>query len=160
MRVYQEHPGLLLDRFKGRIKQPLPPLVELGNEGHVRVSARTLRAAQIESVRRAHLCAEDNISDHDRGRSANALHTVHQDFATFVLRSLDELYCVVEDACDVFVNVVFQMIALVLDAFIFEVVLTVVCRAVDDVRDASLLDLSLISCHQVTRKVQEVVEDL
>jgi hypothetical protein len=28
------------------------------------------------------------------------------------------------------------------------------------VRDASLLDLSLISCYQVTRKVQEVVEDL
>jgi hypothetical protein len=28
------------------------------------------------------------------------------------------------------------------------------------VRDASLLDLSLISRHQVTRKVQEVVEDL
>lgn len=77
---------------------------------------------------------------------------MNKHLATFILGRLDEFNGVIEHALDIFMHVVLQVIALILDAFINEVVLTVVRSTVDNVGDAHLSQLLLVSGHQVPRE--------
>ena len=70
-----------------------------------------------------------------------------------------ELDCVVEDACNVFLVMVTQVIAFVDHALALMVVVTVVCCTVDHMRNAKALKNFAIFCHQITAKIEEIVDD-
>ena len=64
------------------------------------------------------------------------MHTVHIDTSALVPSLLNPGNCVVKNARNVFCYVVFQVIALVLDAIVRVVVFRVVRRAIYNMRDS------------------------
>eukprot|EP00353_Schmidingerella_taraikaensis_P013074 CAMPEP_0185572040 /NCGR_PEP_ID=MMETSP0434-20130131/4028_1 /TAXON_ID=626734 ORGANISM="Favella taraikaensis, Strain Fe Narragansett Bay" /NCGR_SAMPLE_ID=MMETSP0434 /ASSEMBLY_ACC=CAM_ASM_000379 /LENGTH=85 /DNA_ID=CAMNT_0028187741 /DNA_START=1129 /DNA_END=1386 /DNA_ORIENTATION=- len=75
-------------------------------------------------------------------------------------RISQKLDSIVEDAGDVLAHVVLQMVALVDNAHVLVVVVGVVSGAVDDVRDADVLEGLRVLSDQIATKVKEVVDDL
>lgn len=71
-----------------------------------------------------------------------------------------ELDCVVENAGNVFADVIFQMIALVDNSFVLVVVVAVVGCTVDHVGNAVRRKLICIPGHEVSTKEEEPIDDL
>lgn len=84
---------------------------------------------------------------------------MNENLATLILCALQEFNSIVENACDILVHVIFQMITLILDALVLKVVFTVISRTVDDVGDSSLTELLLVAGYKVTAQVQEVIQN-
>ena len=84
---------------------------------------------------------------------------MNENLATLILCALQELNRIVENACNILMHVVFQMITLILYAFILKVVFTVISSTVDDVGDSSLAELLLVAGYKVTAQVQEVIQN-
>ena len=131
MRVDEEDPGLLLDRFEVRIEQSFPPLVELSNKCHVWVTAWSFSSTEIETVIVSHLGRKNDVCNHYRSRSGNTLHAMNQHSSSLVLSALNKIDGVVKNARDIFMHMVLQMITLIFDALFLVIILAVVCCAVD-----------------------------
>ena len=81
-------------------------------------------------------------------------------FATRAAHLLQELEGVIENTGDVFLAVIFQVIALVNDAFLLMVITTVVCRAVDNMSDSQVIEYVSIFGNKISAQVEEIVDDL
>jgi hypothetical protein len=138
MGVYEEDSGFLLNWFEARIEEPLPPLVKLGYKRHVWVAARSFRSTEIKTVIVSHLCRKNNVCNHYSSWTGNTLNTVNQHSSAFILSALNKVNSVVKNASDVFVHVVFQMIAFVFNSLFLVIVFAVVCRTVYDMSNSLL----------------------
>jgi len=81
-------------------------------------------------------------------------------FATRAAHLLQELKGVIENTGDVFLAVIFQVIALVNDTFLLMVITTVVCRAVDNMSDSQVIEYVSIFGNKISAQVEEIVDNL
>jgi len=70
---------------------------------------------------------------------------------------LNKLDCIVEYTLDVFLNMVFQEIIFVFYPPIFEIVLTVISCAVNNVSDAKICQHIVVFGNDVRAEIQEVI---
>ena len=80
-------------------------------------------------------------------------------FATRAAYLLQELEGVIENTGDVFLAVIFQVIALVNDTFLLMVITTVVCRAVDNMSDSQVIEYVSIFGNKISTQVEEIVDN-
>ena len=109
---------------------------ELLDESHVRISTGTSGLYSLIRLIVGETFCQDHVSAADRGRARDALNAVDINFATSGPCIDHELQGVVEDACYVFTDMIFQVIALVDYSHVFVIVITVVCGAVDNMRNS------------------------
>ena len=69
------------------------------------------------------------------------------DLAALISAILNELDGIVENASDVFLVMIFQVIALVNNAFVFVVITTIISRSIDNMSEAAVFKYLSISCH-------------
>jgi hypothetical protein len=88
------------------------------------------------------------------------LHTVHIDAPVLFAAVLHELNSIVKDARDVFLIMIFQVVSLIYNTLIFEIVFTVIARAVDYVSDSSLFKSRFVLCNFVAAQEQKSIQYL
>ncbi len=98
-----------------------------------------------------HFILINQVSETDGGASGHTLDTVHVHSSVVPSCLLDELNSIIEYAFDLFSDVVFQMVFLILDVLIVVISAVVRC-AIDDVRDVIFLKHFVVGRNVVAPK--------
>ena len=69
------------------------------------------------------------------------------DLAALISTILDELDGIIENASDVFLVMIFQMVTLINNAFVFVIITAVIGSGIDDVSEATVFKYLSISGH-------------
>lgn len=149
-----------VERHKVRVLQALLEPHELLDELEVRVGACSSVLDSPVSLVISDSFGKDHVRNANGGRARNSLHAVHVKFATVTAAIAHELDRVVEATRNVLGNMILQVVTLVDDALILMIVVTVVCRAVDHVRDANVFEYFRVLGDQIAAQIQEVIYDL
>ena len=133
---------------------------QLLNEAHVGVSARSSFLNSLVTLLVSDTFSQDQVGNANSGRARDTLNTMDIAFATRAANLLQELEGVIENTGDVFLAVIFQVIALVNDTFLLMVITTVVCRAVDNMSDSQVIEYVSIFGNKISAQVEEIVDNL